>query len=221
MTSRLNRYVLTDEIYAILKSRILNHEIASGEKINIDQLGRDLEVSNIPIREALFRLSAEGLVVNVPFKGMYVAKMSLQELYEMFEIRIELECLAIRKAVLLIPPSSLDQLKLKLQAYSNFESMTSESKFQVIAEMNQCLHGLILNYCDNDSLKNLIIKYIEIIQRYLVFNQKSLDHRLIRDEWDEHMQIVNWLATREMAESERALKMHLENSYRRTRAVFV
>ncbi len=65
----LGRYVLTDELYALLKRQILSHEMTAGDKINIDKLARDLGVSNIPIREALFKLSSEGFVTVVPSKG--------------------------------------------------------------------------------------------------------------------------------------------------------
>ncbi|MCM3628239.1 GntR family transcriptional regulator [Paenibacillus glycanilyticus] len=221
MKKSLNRYVLTEEIYALLKGHILNHDIAPGEKVNIDQLARDLEVSNIPIREALSRLAAEGLVDTVPFKGMFVAKMSLQELDEMFEIRMELECLSIRKAARLIPASELEQLKKAMEEYPRSDMESGEQRIQVIAEMNQGLHGLILNHCGNHSLRNLIETYIEKIQRYLALYQKDLKPQLIQVEWEEHMRIVQFLVARDEQSAEQALKQHLENSYKRTRAFFV
>jgi DNA-binding GntR family transcriptional regulator len=221
MKKGLNRYVLTDEIYAIIKGQILNHEIAPGEKVNIDQLSRNLEVSNIPIREALSKLAAEGLVDTVPFKGMYVAQMSLKELDEMFEIRMELECLAIRKAGLQIPKANLEQLELDMQKWSIVEIEGSEAKVHFIAEMNRSLHGLILDHCNNQSLKNLIDMYIEKIQRYLSLHQKELEQKLIHDEWEEHMGILSYLIERDIPSAEHALKKHLENSYKRTREFFV
>ncbi|RKP52899.1 GntR family transcriptional regulator [Cohnella endophytica] len=221
MKKMLNRYVLTDEIYSLLKDRILNHDIAPGDKINIDQLGRDLEVSNIPIREALSRLAAEGLVDNVPFKGMYVAKMSLQELDEMFELRMELEGLAIRKAASRIPVSELEKLQSEMQRHSNVEIAETEERIQFVADMNRGLHGLILEYCNNESLKNLVEMYIEKIQRYLSMCRKDLGQKLIHDEWDEHMLIVRQLINKDIQAAEQALKRHLENSYKRTREFFV
>ncbi|MCK9861270.1 MULTISPECIES: GntR family transcriptional regulator [Paenibacillus] len=221
MKKNLNRYVLTEEIYTLLKSHILNHEIAPGEKINIDQLARNLEVSNIPIREALSRLAAEGLVDTVPFKGMFVAKMSLQELDEMFEIRMELECLSIRKAVHSIPASQLEQLQREMEEFPRSDLSSGEQRIQVIAQMNESLHGLILNHCGNQSLKSLIESYIEKIQRYLALYQKDLNAQLIQDEWEEHMRIVEFLTVRDQQSAEQALKQHLENSYKRTRAFFV
>src|SRR5690242_2676186 len=71
----LNRNVLTQEIYNLLKEQILSHTLPPGDKINIDQIARDLDVSNIPIREALSRLTADGFVRMVPFKGMFVTEI--------------------------------------------------------------------------------------------------------------------------------------------------
>lgn len=221
MKKSLNRYVLTDEIYVLLKEQILNHHIAPGDKINIDQLARELEVSNIPIREALSRLTAEGLVNMVPFKGMYATEMSLQEFDEIFEIRVELECLAIRKAAPNIPDSLLVDLKADMKRWSNRKPTEIIEKINLIAEMNQSLHGLILDYCANHSLKNLITMYIQRIQRYLSVIQKGMDQQVIEEEWNEHMLVVSCLAARNVEEAEQALLQHLSNSHVRTRSFFI
>ncbi|OCT15234.1 GntR family transcriptional regulator [Paenibacillus pectinilyticus] len=217
MKKGLSRYVLTDEIYAILKEQILNHDIPSGEKINIDQLARDLEVSNIPIREALSRLSAEDLVYTIPFKGMYVAQISLQELDEMFEIRKELESLAIRKAVPQIPEERLAILEAEMQSWSTSHPADDEEKIKLIAEMNQSLHGLILDYCNNQSLKSLIHVYIDRIQRYSSLFHKGMEQQLLQEEWDEHMLVVRGLVARDSVMAEEALLNHLNHSHVRTR----
>ncbi|MFD0693614.1 GntR family transcriptional regulator [Paenibacillus sp. GCM10027628] len=220
MKKSLSRYVLTDEIYALLKEQIINHLIVPGEKINIDQLARDLEVSNIPIREALSRLTAEGLVNMVPFKGMYAAQMTLQELDEIFEIRLALEGMAIRKAAPNIPSSMLVDLKAEMERWSNRKPTEIVEKINLIAEMNQSLHGLILDYCSNLSLKNLITMYIQRIQRYLTVIQKGMDQQVIEEEWNEHMLVVSCLTSRNFEEAEQALLKHLSNSHLRTRSFF-
>ncbi|CAN7501515.1 GntR family transcriptional regulator [Paenibacillus sp. LjRoot153] len=221
MKKSLSRYVLTDEIYTLIKERILNHDIASGGKINIDQLARDLEVSNIPIREALTRLTAEGLVNTVPFKGMYVAEMSLQELDEMFEIRIELEGLAIKKAAPRIPGVSIAELVQEMKSWSSRKPTEIEEQIQFIAEMNERLHGLILEHCDNQSLNQLIHLYIEKIQRYLSFIHKEIDMQVIEEEWYEHNLVVKELAHGNFEAAEKALLQHLKHSHIRTRNFFL
>ncbi|WP_127584626.1 GntR family transcriptional regulator [Paenibacillus koleovorans] len=220
MKKSLSRYVLTDEIYALLKEQLLNHHIAPGEKINIDQLGRELEVSNIPIREALSRLTAEGLVSMVPFKGMYATEISLQELDEIFEIRMELEGLAIRNAAGQIPAELLHKLERDMQAWSGQQPSGSEASVKLIAEMNDGLHGLILEHCSNQTLRNLITVYIERIQRYLAFIHQELNQHIVNEEWAEHMEVVKALSAGKVGEAEHALLQHLANSHQRTRNFF-
>ncbi|MDR6550520.1 GntR family transcriptional regulator [Paenibacillus qinlingensis] len=217
MKKGLNRYVLTDEIYTLLKAQILQHDIPSGEKINIDQLARDLEVSNIPIREALSRLMAEELVYTVPFKGMYVAQISMQELDDMYEIRKELESLAIRKALPQIPEEKIANLDQQMKIWSTSHPAEDEDKVALIAEMNQSLHGLILEYCDNLALRNLIHVYIDRIQRYSSLFQKGMEQQLLQDEWNEHMLVVQGLMARDTVMAEDALLQHLSHSHQRTR----
>jgi DNA-binding GntR family transcriptional regulator len=220
MNKGLSRYVLADEIYAVLKEKILNHDISPGEKINIDRLGRDLEVSNIPIRESLSRLSAEGLVETIPFKGMFVAKLSLRELEEIFEIRMELERLALRKAASRIPSERLEALEQDMRNRKGSEIADSDERIRFISEMNEELHGLILKHCGNVSLESLIRSYIEKVQRYLSLSRKSLDQSLVQEEWEEHMSIVRSLASRDVAAADQALKQHLNNSLARNRTFF-
>jgi DNA-binding GntR family transcriptional regulator len=216
----LSRYVLTDEIYALLKEQIITHTLTPGEKINIDQLSRELEVSNIPIREALSRLTAEGLVRMVPFKGMYVTNISLEDLDEIFELRMELESLAIRKAALEIPESSLSDIEQAMGQWRELKPQQFDKKLQIISDMNRGIHGLILDYCGNQTLKQLVGMYIERIERYLIYIHQDLDLRFIEEEWNEHMQIVHYLQQKETSSAETALKEHLKKSHDRTRSYF-
>ena len=60
---------LADETYDAIKAKILDHGIAPGEHVGIDELARELAVSQTPIREALARLESDGLVIKIPLRG--------------------------------------------------------------------------------------------------------------------------------------------------------
>jgi len=216
----LKRHVLTEEIYRLLKDQLMNHAIAPGEKINIDQLSRELEVSNIPIREALSRLASEGFVHTVPFKGMFAAQMSRGELDDIYEIRKELERLAIRKAAPRIPAPRLTELERNMRTWYGLRPADGDGKIRLIGEMNRGLHGLILEYCGNETLKKLISMYIEKIQRYLSYVGPDLDQGVIEKEWQEHMRIAASLSSGRFEAAERDLLEHLDRSHARTRAFF-
>jgi DNA-binding GntR family transcriptional regulator len=221
MGSKISRINLTEEIYRIVKEDILSHKLKSGEKINIDLLARSLEVSNIPIREALSRLQSEGYLYVIPFKGMFVNLMTLKDLNELFEIRLHLEPLAVEKAALIIPDDKLARLQETMNSLQTNQSSRSTNGFVTITEMNMSIHGTILAYCENTNLQNLVKGYIEQIQRYLTFIQLILDIDTTNVEWSEHNAILQKLMQRDPKGASEAMSKHIQNSQKRTNAQFI
>lgn len=82
-----------------LRERIVNAEYAPGEKLKIDLLSKSLEASPGAVREALSRLTAEGLVVAEPQKGFVVAPISREDLIELTEVRVMIEGLCLTQSV--------------------------------------------------------------------------------------------------------------------------
>ncbi|WP_261305461.1 GntR family transcriptional regulator [Paenibacillus andongensis] len=221
MGNKISRVNLTEEIYRIVKEDILTHKLKSGEKINIDQLARALEVSNIPIREALSRLQSEGYLNVIPFKGMFVNKMSVKELDELFEIRLQLEPFAVEKATLLIPDDILERLQETMNSLQTQQSPRSTNGLETIKEMNMSLHGTILAYCENTNLQNLVWGYIEQNQRYLTYIQLNLDINSTNEEWVEHNAVLQKLKQRDPKGASDAMSQHISNSRKRTNAHFM
>lgn len=89
---------LAEKAYVELHERILSGAFAPGERLRIDALAASLEMSPMPIREALNRLSAAGLVDHAPHRATKVAELSLEDLAEVYEARLALEPLAVRLA---------------------------------------------------------------------------------------------------------------------------
>jgi DNA-binding GntR family transcriptional regulator len=84
-------------VYQLLRSRLLNNEIAPGDRLNIDGLARDLAVSPTVVREALLRLEGDDLVVKSPHKGYRTTELlDSRELVGLFELRLLLEPWAAR-----------------------------------------------------------------------------------------------------------------------------
>jgi DNA-binding GntR family transcriptional regulator len=208
--TRLNRQVLTDELYTLLKQQIMSHTMSAGDKINIDKLARELGVSNIPIREALFRLASEGLVTIVPFKGMFVTEMSLKDVDEIFEIRMQLEELAIRKAIAAIPEERLLALREDLTTSSG----DGDSDEAAVARLNDGLHGTILDFTGNRNLRQLAQSLIERIHRYLNLHHYNID---LAAERREHEAVAQALLDRDERKAVEAMRRHLRSSYERLR----
>ena len=86
------RSSLAEDVTARLRSALLSGEITPGRRLLMRDLEERFGVSHIPIREALRRLEAEGLVENVPQKGAVATPISLEQLGELYDLRRILEC---------------------------------------------------------------------------------------------------------------------------------
>ncbi|WP_219838717.1 GntR family transcriptional regulator [Paenibacillus sp. R14(2021)] len=213
--NQLSRYVLTDELHVLLKQKIITHDMAAGDRINIDKLARDLGVSNIPIREALFRLSSEGFVTVVPFKGMFVAEMNLKDIDEIFEIRKSLEELSIRNAAPRLPKPVLHKILEEL-AQPPEVSAANEEEGRML-RMNEGLHGTLLAYADNMNLLRLVTSLIERIYRYLNVHHYKIE---LPAERTEHEAIVQALLDEDTERAVEAMRVHLQNAHKRLRESF-
>jgi DNA-binding GntR family transcriptional regulator len=89
---------LADRAFAALHDAIVTGQLAPGERLPIEELGEALGMSAMPIREALRRLDAAGLVENIPHRGGRVTQLSIGDLGEVYEARLALEPLAIARA---------------------------------------------------------------------------------------------------------------------------
>ncbi|WP_406316394.1 GntR family transcriptional regulator [Streptosporangium sp. NBC_01639] len=89
---------LRDRVYETLKRRIVEAELRPGRRLVERDLAAELDVSRIPLREALRLLSAEGLVVIVPNRGALVSPFTPADIRDLFDVRESLEVLAARLA---------------------------------------------------------------------------------------------------------------------------
>ena len=91
MKPRLGHRTLSSAIVEQLRRDILDGTYAAGEQLRQDALAASFQVSRIPVREALFQLEAEGLVLIEPHKGAIVSAFSLEEIDDVFDLRVLLE----------------------------------------------------------------------------------------------------------------------------------
>lgn len=99
-----------DDIALVIEEAIVSGELAPGTVLRQEQLSEQFNVSRTPIREALRRLAALGLVSFVPNRGVRVRTISRDELHEAFMVRAELEGLATEVAATKITPEQLEEL---------------------------------------------------------------------------------------------------------------
>src|SRR5579863_3729694 len=102
---------IRSRIVEAVRSAIYSGQLRPGNPLTELQLARDFQVSQTPVREALFQLERLGLVRRVQNKGTFVTKLSLEEVKERLEVRVQLEVLAAQHAALRLGPHGVNTLE--------------------------------------------------------------------------------------------------------------
>ena len=74
--AKLQREKLSNQIYTVLKEMIADHRFQPGARLNIESIARELDVSRTPVWEAVRRLEQEGLVENIPNRGVFMSSLT-------------------------------------------------------------------------------------------------------------------------------------------------
>jgi DNA-binding GntR family transcriptional regulator len=110
MKPRLGHRTLSAAIVEQLRRDILDGTYTAGEQLRQDALAASFQVSRIPVREALFQLEAEGLVFIEPHKGAIVSAFSLEEIDDVFDLRVLLEPRMLAQSAPLLTPQDFAEL---------------------------------------------------------------------------------------------------------------
>ncbi|MGY3670973.1 GntR family transcriptional regulator (plasmid) [Marinovum sp. KMM 9989] len=112
----IKRQSLPDVIAGDIRERILNGELAEGVTVRQEALAEEYSVSRMPVREALKRLDAEGLVQLTNNHGATVTKHSLDEIGEIFDLRILIEVDLFRRAIPVMSATAVERCEQILEA---------------------------------------------------------------------------------------------------------
>jgi DNA-binding GntR family transcriptional regulator len=139
-----------------LRGAIMDGSLAPGEKLVEQSLADQLNVSRIPLREAILVLEAEGFVRSVPRRGTHVTRLTMADVDDLFDIRESLEVLAARRAAELASDVDLALLtEVKESLIRNREAVASGDD-GAIAASSVRFHQLIVEMSGNALLSTLM-----------------------------------------------------------------
>ena len=180
---------LADRAFAALHDAIVAGRLAPGERLPIEELGVALGMSAMPIREALRRLDAAGLVENIPHRGGRVTELSIPDLAEVYEARLALEPLAVRRAALRFGEA---EAALATERLATLDELPDDSSPETWAA-HTAFHFALYDAADSRWLLRLIEPLWETSQRYRLaanvapkLRTRSVEHEVILQACIEH-----------------------------------
>lgn len=209
--THIGRRRATDEVYDILRRRILQHLFAPGERLNIDEIAKKLGVSLTPVRHAIQQLAAEGLIEIRPRSGTFVATLSTDDIAETFDIRRALECLAAETAVARIGAEDLARLKQLVASLK--KAIHNEEDLKRHEAANSEFHMILLEAAGNRRLVEMYEGLKAHLQIGRVHSATGADLRLrLAEEQAEHEEILAAVTARDRNRLVAALARHIDRA---------
>jgi DNA-binding GntR family transcriptional regulator len=206
----LSHLQLHNQVSEHIRNAILRGEISPNEWLRQQRLADQLGVSQMPVREALKKLVAEGLVEHIPYRGVRVVRFSVEDIEDLYSQRALLEGRAARVATHHLTREDLDELHA-IQA--QLEQNLSAEDIGKYRELNRSFHQLIYR----KSQRNYLIRTLD--QLWLTFPTMLFTHFVqtlnlplpSKENTDiqEHRAILTALETRDGAQAEQAVYKHI------------
>lgn len=195
----------TQIVVEVLRERILSGDIAAGQPLRQSAIAESLNVSRIPVREALVQLEAEGLVKFEAHKGATATALSVEQVTELFELRAMIETDLLEKAI-----PNLTQENI-LHAAAVLEEMESafQQKDSVASwsELNTRFHTCLYQAANRPHTLDVVHGLNTNCDRYIRL-QLLLAGGIPRAESD-HRQLLNYCETKQIPQAVNLLKNHI------------
>lgn len=197
---------LVEKVLTDTRRRILNGDYAPGTRLRIKVLEKASNVSAIPVREALRLLEAERLVESIPNKGPVVTALSIDDLNDLYTVRLQLEPLAISTTKRL----SKNEAESLTNILANMESARESGDHDKVIDLHRLFHFQLYERSDSVWLPHLIAMLWTHAERYqwLTIEPRSDEASA------EHHAILHALEEGDANEAAAILSGHLEATRR-------
>lgn len=203
------RTVLADQAYESVRALIMDHVVGPGVRVSIDTLARELGISQTPLREALARLEADGLVTKQALRGYSVAPLlSERQLDELFEFRFRLEPWSTARAAERVTAEGRAQLKRELKSLRVLPLGTNYEKYKSAIAHDQRLHQLLFEIAGN----TVVAQAYERAHCHLHLYRLSYRRDISTQTVEEHRRITSAVIDGHPDEAFEAMEDHLNRS---------
>ena len=211
MAQTIVRNTISEQVFYELRGRIAAGRLRPGERLRPDEIAAELQVSQTPVKEALLRLDAEGLVETVPRRGAVVRRVSRRHTIELFRVRemIETWALSVGFADNRVTEDFLAAVGETVKDLSAAVVNGRFADIEKAMEADRGLHDLIVGLSANSIMidwHRRIISQTEFIRLYATPPERAVETET------EHQAIFAALQALDLEAARRAVHEHFESA---------
>jgi len=198
-----------ESVYQALRQQILTSALPAGSAVSERVLAERLDVGKAPVRVAVQRLAAEGFLTIEPRRGIRITEQSIQDVLDLFQVRVLMEQLVVRKIAGKLRPAQIARLHENLNDYKAAAAVPDIDRMLLT---DFAFHRLLAELHGNKQLALMLNRTLDSLYRE-IRNTMKVRHRA-EERLGEHQAIVDALAGGDAEAAERALLGHLQSGQR-------
>ncbi len=178
---------LSEQVYTYLRQQMNQGDLLPGSTINIGEIAKQLGISKTPLRDALIHLELEGFVTILPWRGVQVNKLQIEDVKNAYDAVGLVESFIIKECIDKINPSHIQKLE---ELNEEMIASIQRDDFSTLFEMNLQFHNVYLDISDNELLKKFILP---IKHRLYDFPRQNYNPEWELRNSEEHKQLIGYL----------------------------
>ncbi|WP_319531229.1 GntR family transcriptional regulator [uncultured Cohaesibacter sp.] len=202
-------------VYEVLRNEIIELKLKPGSPIDEVQLSERFSLSRTPIREALVRLAAEGLITTLTNRSTIVSQIDFLNLGDFFDALTLMYRITTRQAALNHQPEDIAEIRILQQAFA--DAVEKQDVLAMIAS-NRDFHVRIAEAGGNHYYIDLFTRLLDEGRRILRLYYSSFNDKLPQQYVGEHEDMINAIIARDVAKSDELATMHADQIVRQIRS---
>jgi DNA-binding GntR family transcriptional regulator len=204
-------------VYDALLGQLMSLRIVPGSRVTIDALTRELGVSQTPIRDALNRMEADGLVVRIPHAGYRIPPQITRDRFEdMVEVRLLLEPAAARRAAERATAEQVAGLRRMLDEMAELVEGDSYVAYGTFGLRDAAFHDLVANSAGNELVREVLARLHTHVHLFRLVYDTQVTYLAM----GEHDEVLSAIAARDPDAAAYAMRRHILLSRDRFRKLF-
>lgn len=197
-----------EKAYRQIKEKIITTKLSPGAILSEAEMMDELALGRTPIREAMKQLEADNLVTITPRRGMFVTNITATDLTKIFEVRVEIEPLAVRLATQRITQEELAQLRDLAEKYKDSDPNDTEALLKLDCDF----HTLLAKATHNKFLLKDLMQYYNLSLRiwYLALNYAKPEDV----DMSAHLEILEAIEAMDEKKAEECMKKHIQKFHK-------
>jgi DNA-binding GntR family transcriptional regulator len=196
-----------DKAYLEIRQGIIRGRYLPGSHLTAEDLAKNSGLSRTPVREAMRRLHAEGLIVVIPYRGAFVTRIEENEIRNIYDLRVVLESYAAEAAAERRTPEQLEKLKALADSMCALVANDAGSHLEEIADLNNEFHKLIVAASHNSRLSTALTSVMEVPLALRTF--RRYDNAELKRSAFQHLEIVSALEAGDPAWAKSVMTSHI------------